>query len=119
MHRRHDRTHLRHAACVGVRIGFTRNHVGEQLAFHPPRQADPTSFAGLGDFSLSETLARLRQKRFGCRYTGLDQGAGPDVLRLKRNDVMVPRAVQPEDERQSISRIGHAKRDIFGQTDEA
>ena len=61
MHRRHDGANVREVACVRCAVGFTRNHIGEQFAFHPARQASPAPFPGRGDIDLGEILARLRQ----------------------------------------------------------
>ena len=61
MHRRHDGANVRKVACVRCAVDFTRNHIGEQFAFHPSRQASPSSFPGRGDIDLGEILASLRQ----------------------------------------------------------
>ena len=119
VHRRHNRAHAREVTCVGSGVGFTRNHIGEQFAFHPAREASPTPFSGRGDLDLGEVLARLRLQRFRRRDAGLNQRTGPQVLRAQGGDVVVPGPVQPQHERRSVARIDRAEGDVFAQIHEA
>ena len=118
VHGRHNGAKALEVAGVRGAVRFTCDHIAQQFAFHPAREAGPAPFPGGGDLDLGEALARLRQQRFGGRDASLDQGAGPKMLGSQGHDVVVPGAVQPQHERRPVACIGCAEGDVLAQVHE-